>query len=90
MRYRPATSRPGRKRPSFKRYSAELEGRDDECDPDRDGNLGRNGEVDVAKSSVATSSVFDTGRPQDEQKATLSDNAIPQFVHLAMIFPDTV
>ena len=38
----------------------------------------------MAKSSVATSSVFEVGLPQAEQKATLSGNSVPQFEHLAM------
>jgi len=38
----------------------------------------------VAKSSVATSSVFETGLPQVEQKATLSDSSVPQVEHLVM------
>jgi hypothetical protein len=60
------------------RNSAALEVRDDERDDegDRDGGrcgVGR-GEVAVAKSNVAISSVFSTGRPQAEQKRTASDN----------------
>ncbi len=84
MRYRDATSRPGRKRPSFNWYSAELEGRDDGFPEDPDAGRGGNGEVAVAKSSVATSSVFATGLPQAEQKATLSGSSVPQFEHLTM------
>jgi hypothetical protein len=61
-------------------YSAELEGREEDFDAGRGGN----GEVDVAKSSVATSSVFATGFPQDEQKPTLFDRSVPQVAHLAM------
>jgi hypothetical protein len=75
MRYREATSRPGRKRPSFNRYSAELEGREDDFDVGRGGN----GDEAVAKSSVAMSSVFETGIPQAEQKRPLSDKAVPQL-----------
>jgi hypothetical protein len=75
MRYRDATSRPGRKRPSLSRYSAELEGREDDFDEGRGGK----GEEAVAKSSVAISSVFAIGVPQAEQKRTLSDNAVPQL-----------
>src|ERR1700688_4118889 len=82
MRERLATRRPGRNRPSFSKYAGELEGRDEESDPD----LGRggSGELAVAKSRVATSSVFEAGRPQDEQKRTLFANSVPQLAHLAM------
>jgi hypothetical protein len=80
MRYRDATRRPGRNRPSFSKYSAELEGRDEDADFGRGGN----GEVAVAKSSVATSSVFEVARPQAEQKRTLFSNSAPQLEHLAM------
>ena len=38
----------------------------------------------MAKSSVATSSVFPTGTPQEEQKRTLADNSEPQDEHLGM------
>src|ERR1035441_516673 len=86
MRERDATSRPGRNRPSFSEYSAELEGRDEDADAARGGN----GEVDVAKSSVATSSVFEAGLPQEEQKRTWLESSVPHDVHLAMIFPATV
>ena len=64
-------------------YSAELELRDDGGRED-DGGRGGNGEVAVAKSSVAMSSVFEVGLPQVEQKATLSGNPVPQFEHLVM------
>jgi len=64
-------------------YSAELELRDDGGRED-DGGRGGNGEVEVAKSSVAMSSVFEVGLPQAEQKATLSGKAVPQFEHLVM------
>lgn len=62
MRYRPASRRPGRKRPSL-RYSDELEGRDElaEAGP------GGRGEVAVAKSRVARSSVLLAGAPHAEQ-----------------------
>jgi len=33
---------------------------------------------------VATLSVFETGRPHEEQKRTLSDNSIPQVAHLGI------
>lgn len=83
MRYREATRRPGRKRPSFSpRYSAELEGRS--ADDDEEARFGGNGELEVAKSSVATSSVFEVGCPHEEQKRTLSGNSVSQFTHLAM------
>ncbi len=90
MRYRPATSRPGRNRPSFSRYSAELESREDDVDEDFDfeddfdSGRGGNGEVAVAKSSVAMSSVFAAGAPHPEQKRMPSDNSVPQLEHLAM------
>lgn len=61
----------------------ELEDRDDGGRED-DGGRGGSGEVEVAKSSVAMSSVFEVGLPQAEQKATLSGNSVPQFEHLAM------
>jgi hypothetical protein len=75
MRYRDATSRPGRKRPSFNRYPAELEGQEGDFEMGRGGN----GDEAVAKSSVARSSVFGIGVPQAEQKRTLSDKAVPQL-----------
>jgi hypothetical protein len=62
------------------RNSAELGGRDVELD----GGRGGNGEVAVAKSSVAMSSVFPTGTPHEEQKRTLADNSEPQDKHLGM------
>jgi hypothetical protein len=36
------------------------------------------GDVTVAKSRVAASSLFDTGLPQEEQKRTSFDNSVPQ------------
>jgi hypothetical protein len=62
------------------KYSPELEGRDEEVDTGRGGK----GEVAVVKSSVATSSVFEAGRPQEEQKRTLFNNSVPHVEHLAM------
>src|SRR5882757_3308396 len=81
MRYRPNNSLPGRNLPSFIKYSAEVEGRDE--DPDG----GRIGEGEVgAKSRVATSSVLETGLPQAEQKRMSFASAVPQVEHLAMNF----
>ena len=85
MRYRPASRRPGRKRPSLK-YSAELEGRDEL----EDGVRGGSGEVAVAKSSVATPSVLPAGAPHDEQKRPVAGTSVPQDEQVDMIFPDTV
>jgi hypothetical protein len=62
IRYLLARRRPGRKRPSL-RYSAELEVRDELAEAGRGGG---SGEVAVAKSRVATSSVLE-GAPQAEQ-----------------------
>ena len=56
-------------------YSAELDGREDDFDEGRGGK----GDEAVAKSSVAMSSVLETGMPQAEQKRTLSDKAVPQL-----------
>src|SRR5271165_5712129 len=92
MRYRPASKRPGRKRPSLIRYSAELEGREDERDDDAEGGrggVGGSGDVAVAKSMVAMSSVFGmgalpVGAPQAEQKRTLLGKSAPQEIHLAI------
>jgi len=84
MRYREATSRPGRNRPSFSRYSAELELREDGGRED-DGGRGGNGDGEVGgKEIVATSSVFSTGAPQAEQKRTLAGSSAAQLKHLAM------
>jgi hypothetical protein len=73
IRYRLANSRPGRNRPSLK-YAAELEGRDEE---EEEGRGGR-GEVAVAKSSVAKSSVLPEGAPQAEQKRPAAVMSVPQ------------
>ena len=88
MRYRLASRRPGRKRPSFSRYSPELGGRDAE-----DEGAGRAEECDGeggAKSMVARSSVLLTGVPQDEQKRPVLGSSEPHDVQEGMIFPDTV
>lgn len=77
-------SRPGRNRPSFSRYSAELEVRDEEEDEEGGFGRGGSGEVAVAKSRVAASSVSETGRPHDEQKAALVDKSLPQVEHFGM------
>jgi hypothetical protein len=53
MRYRPASRRPGRNRPSLM-YAGELEVRDEVAEVGRGGR----GEVAVGKSSVARSSVL--------------------------------
>ena len=87
--------RPGRKRPSLIRNSAALELEEDELrDEDRDEDpeaRGGAGEVAVAKSMVATSSVLgigvaEAGRPQLEQKRTVSPSSAPQEPHLAIDF----
>jgi hypothetical protein len=86
-RYRDATSRPGRNRPSFSKYSAELGGRDDELRDD--GDRGGSGDVAVASMSIVAMSsvpVFEAGLPQEEQKRTLFDNSVPQAKHLAIEF----
>jgi hypothetical protein len=85
MRYRLARRRPGRKRPSL-RYSAELEGREE---LDEAGRGGR-GEVAVAKSRVATSSLLLAGVPQAEQKRPVAGISVPQDEQGGMNFPDTV
>src|ERR1700733_14242648 len=86
MRYRLASRRPGRKRPSFSRYSAELGGRDAE-----DEGAGRAEECDGeggAKSMVARSSGLLPGVPQDEQKRPGLGSREPPVVQGAMFFPD--
>jgi len=85
MRYRPASRRPGRKRPSLK-YSAELDGRDELADGVRCGS----GEVAVAKSKVATPSLLPAGAPQAEQKRPAAGTSVPHDEQVDMIFPDTV
>jgi hypothetical protein len=56
------------------------EGRGDDPEDGR----GDNGDVAVAKSRVATSSVFTTGLPQEEQKRTFADNSVPQNTQFDM------
>jgi hypothetical protein len=56
-----------------------LEGREE--DEDADFTRGGKGEVAVAKSRVAMSSVFEAGLPQEEQKRTSFRNSDPQFAH---------
>src|ERR1700751_2830666 len=58
------------------------EGRGDDPEEGR----GDNGDVAVAKSSVATSSVSTTGFPQEEQKRTFADNSVPQKTQFDMKF----
>jgi hypothetical protein len=67
-------------------YSAELEVRDDRTEPERGGS----GEVAVAKSRVARSSVLPAGAPQAEQKRPLAGTLVPQDVQTGMNFPDSV
>lgn len=87
--------RPGRNRPSLIRNStgAELED-DDVRDGDRDDPEvpGGRGELAVAKSMVARSSVFgiggdEAGRPQFAQKRTAAASSDPQAEQKAMISP---
>lgn len=62
-------------------YSGNVEVREErEEEPDVWPDFGRggSGEVDVAKSSVATLSVFTTGLPHEEQKRTLLESSVPQ------------
>jgi hypothetical protein len=64
----------------------------DECEEERDdergeepvGERGGSGDVAVAKSRVATSSVFTTGFPQEEQKRMLAESSVPQKAQLDM------
>jgi hypothetical protein len=67
-------------------YSAELEIRDEVAEAGRGGN----GEVAVAKSRVARSSVLLAGAPQAEQKRPVAAMSVPQDEQAAMVFPDTV
>ena len=85
MRYRPASNRPGRKRPSLW-YSAELEGSND----DREAVRGGKGEVAVAKSTVTRWSELPAGAPQAEQKRPVEGTSVPQDEQADMTFPDTV
>jgi hypothetical protein len=45
---------------------------------------GGSGELEVAKSIVAISSVFEVGFPQEEQKRASPNNSAPQLEHLDM------
>jgi hypothetical protein len=56
------------------------EGRGDDPEDGR----GDNGDVAVAKSRVATSSVSTIGLPQEEQKRTFADNSVPQKTQFDM------
>src|ERR1700733_1904015 len=85
MRYRPASKRPGRKRPSL-RYSGELEGRDEVAEVGRGGS----GEVAVAKSRVARSSVLPAGAPQAGQYRPVVVTSVPQDEQAGMKFIGTV
>src|SRR5208282_1656286 len=66
--------------------SAELTGRDELEEAGRGGK----GEVAVAKSSVATSSVLLAGVPHAEQKRPVDGTSVPQDEQAGMNFPDTV
>jgi hypothetical protein len=89
--------RPGRNRPSLIKNSTAPELEDDDVlDEDRDDPeaRGRAGEVAVAKSMVARSSVLgvggvDAGRPQLEQKRTPPASSAPQAEQVAMSSPRT-
>ena len=60
--------------------------REEERDDDEEGGLG---EVAVATSIVAISSLLATGAPHDEQNRMASDSSTPHEKHLAMAFPAT-
>jgi hypothetical protein len=81
--------RPGRKRPSFNRNSGYDDGRDDGFGTEADRGRGGNGEVAVAKSRVASSSVLAAGFPQAEQKRMFPDNSVPQKAQVDMELTDT-
>src|ERR1700739_2650376 len=51
---------------------------------DPEDGRGDNGDVAVAKSRVATSSVSTTGLPQEEQKRTFAGNSVPQNTQFDM------
>jgi hypothetical protein len=57
---------------------------DDGRGDDPEDGRGGNGDVAVAKSSVATSSVSTTGLPQEEQKRTSAANSVPQKAQFDM------
>jgi len=63
-------------------YSGNVEVREEERDGEAeewpDFGRGGSGEVEVAKSSVATLSVFTTGLPHEGQKRTLFESSVPQ------------
>jgi len=71
-------------------YSGKEEVREDDRDEGRgedpDGGRCGRGEVAVAKSRVATSSVFTTGFPQDGQKRGLAESSVPQKAQLDIEF----
>jgi hypothetical protein len=79
IRYRPASRRPGRNRPSFKENPEELGGLDDDEEVGRGGR----GDAAVAYSRVAMSS-DPTGVPQEEQKRTAMDSSLPQVLQVAI------
>jgi hypothetical protein len=61
------------------------EARDDDRDDDEEGARGGKGEVAVAKSSVAMSSVLPTDAPQAEQKRPFVGTSVPQEEQLGII-----
>lgn len=62
--------------------------RDDRDDDDDDEiGLGGSGEVAVAKSMVARSSLLMVGAPQAEQKRTFAGKSVLHERHLGMDFP---
>jgi len=71
-------------------YSGKEEVREEDRDEGRgdDPDVGRcgRGEVAVAKSRVATSSVFTTGFPQEGQKRGLAESSVPQNAQLDIEF----
>lgn len=71
-------------------YSGKDDVREDERDAGRgeepDGGRCGKGEVAVAKSRVATSSVFTTGFPQEGQKRGLAESSVPQKAQLDIEF----
>ena len=79
--------RPGRNRPSLTEYSGKVEGRDEDFGAEARSRTWGNGEVAVAKSRVAKSSVLVAGLPQDEQKRMFADSSVPQKAQVDMKFP---
>src|SRR5947209_9665040 len=60
-------------------YSGYVDVREEEREDEApDEARGGCGDVEVAKSSVATSSVSTTGFPQEEQKRTFDESSVPQ------------